>query len=82
MRKDVQASEEPDVTFDDVKGVDEAKEELEEAVAFEGAWPVHPPRRQAAQGRAADAHRHGQDARQGRRGRGGRPVLLHVRLRV
>jgi cell division protease FtsH len=73
------------VTFDDVAGIDEAKEELEEIVEFlRNPQKFSPPWRQDPEGRAAcRPARHGQDAARARhRGRGGRAVLHHLGLRL
>ena len=75
----------PTVTFADVAGVDEAKEELVEVVEFlkypekfAGARRAHSARRAAGW-----PARHRQDPAVARgRGRGGRAVLQHLRLRV
>ena len=71
------------VTFDDVAGIDEAREELQEIVEFlKDPTKFRPPRRQDPQGRAAGRlARHRQDAARPRdRGRGGRAVLHHLGL--
>ena len=70
----VYAEKDTKVTFDDVAGVDEAKEELREVVAFlKNPERLRPAGRARAQGRAAGrAAGHRQDAAGPRRGRRGR----------
>jgi cell division protease FtsH len=72
------------VTFDDVAGIDEAKEELRRSSSSCATRRSSPPRRQDPEGRAAGRPaRHRQDAARARhRGRGGRAVLHHLGLRL
>ncbi len=84
-RARVYAEKDTKVTFDDVAGVDEAKDELQRGRRLpEGPRAVRTAGRACAQGRAAGRPAgHGQDAARPRRGRrGGRPVLLDQRLGV
>jgi hypothetical protein len=83
-RQLLQQGDHDNVTFDDVAGIDEAKEEVRRSSSSSRTREVpearrpHPPRRAARR-----PARHRQDAaRQGHRRRGRRAVLLDLRLRL
>ncbi len=79
------SSQQKKVTFKDVAGVEEAKEELQEIIEFlQGPEEVPEARRPHPQGRAADGPAgHRQDAAgPGHRRRGRRALLLHLAART